>query len=123
MLLVEHETGLEILYVAGSIASLISLIPLINSGWKLLHRKYSVRPFIRHPGEEVELRTIGPRDQILEHDIYSVEDYVISESTKEIASLKLRVETLERELSEVKEKKIQKNVRKKPAASPRKAKK
>ena len=29
VILVEHETGLEVLYIAGSIASLISLVPLV----------------------------------------------------------------------------------------------
>jgi hypothetical protein len=33
LLLVEHETGLEILYIAGSIASLLGLIPLVLQGW------------------------------------------------------------------------------------------
>jgi hypothetical protein len=123
VLLVEHETGLEVLYIAGSIASLISLVPLINSGWKFMQSRFSGRPFLRHRGEEVEIRTIGSRDQLLEQHILSVESYAISESIKEITALKLRVETLEHELKEVKEKKAQKSVRKKPAASPRKAKK
>ena len=55
-LLIEHETGLEILYVAGSIASLLSLIPLINSGWKFLRRKFSDRPFFQDRGMGVEIR-------------------------------------------------------------------
>ena len=33
IIVVEHETGLEILYVAGSIASLIALIPLVLQAW------------------------------------------------------------------------------------------
>jgi hypothetical protein len=34
VILVEHETGLEILYIAGSIASLVSVIPVILSCWR-----------------------------------------------------------------------------------------
>ena len=33
VIVVEHETGLEILYIAGSIASLIGLIPLVLQYW------------------------------------------------------------------------------------------
>ena len=33
VIIVEHETGLEILYIAGSIASVIGLIPLILQCW------------------------------------------------------------------------------------------
>jgi len=33
LILVEHETGLEILCIAGSIASLIGLVPLVLQGW------------------------------------------------------------------------------------------
>jgi hypothetical protein len=33
LLLVEHETGLEILYIAGSVASLLGMIPLVLQGW------------------------------------------------------------------------------------------
>ncbi len=33
VIVVEHETGLEILYIAGSIASLVGLVPLILQCW------------------------------------------------------------------------------------------
>ena len=33
VIVVEHETGLELLYIAGSIASLIGLIPLVIQAW------------------------------------------------------------------------------------------
>jgi len=33
IVLVEHETGLELLYIVGSIASLVGLIPLIRQCW------------------------------------------------------------------------------------------
>ncbi|MBL7133476.1 MAG: hypothetical protein ISS78_05210 [Phycisphaerae bacterium] len=44
VIVVEHETGLEILYVAGSIASLLGLIPLILRCWSVIrehgHRQH-----------------------------------------------------------------------------------
>jgi len=36
VIVVEHETGLEILYIAGSIASLVGLVPLILRCWNAL---------------------------------------------------------------------------------------
>src|ERR1035437_6750377 len=36
---IEHETGLEILYIAGSIASLVSLVPAILQIWKMIISK------------------------------------------------------------------------------------
>jgi hypothetical protein len=40
LLLVEHESGLEILYIAGSIASLLGLIPLVLQGWAAIRRRF-----------------------------------------------------------------------------------
>ncbi len=34
IIIVEHETGLEILYVAGSIASIVGLVPLVLQCWR-----------------------------------------------------------------------------------------
>jgi hypothetical protein len=42
VIVVEHETGLEVLYIAGSVASLISLIPMILKGWSKV-RHYVAR--------------------------------------------------------------------------------
>jgi hypothetical protein len=36
VIIVEHETGLEILYVAGSVASIIGLVPLVLQCWKVI---------------------------------------------------------------------------------------
>lgn len=43
LLIVEHETGLEILYIASSIASLLSLIPLVTQGWDAIRRRFPGR--------------------------------------------------------------------------------
>lgn len=64
VILVEHETGLEILYIAGSIASLIGLVPLIlhywGSGRDFVHRRQAP-----HPGR-VEVRRMNKRGELLE---------------------------------------------------------
>jgi hypothetical protein len=102
ILLIEHETGLEVLYIAGSIASLIGLIPLINSGWKVLHSRFSDHPFFRGRGTDVEIRIVDPKNQIVEKHVLRVEDYILSESMKEILTLRTRVEELEQELTKTK---------------------
>jgi hypothetical protein len=123
VLLVEHETGLEILYIAGSIASLLYLIPLVNSGWRFLQSRFSRHQSFRDREAEIELRIISPKNKLVEQRVLSIEDYILAESTKEIAVLRSRVESLERELSEVKENCVKKSASKKPTLSPRKNKK
>jgi hypothetical protein len=122
-LLVEHETGLEILYIAGSIASLLSLLPLISSGWKFLHSRFSDRPFYRERGMGVEIRIIDSKNQLLEQNVLRIEDYILSESMKEITALKERVEQLERELKEINENKAKKSSTKRSVQSTQKNKK
>jgi hypothetical protein len=40
VIIVEHETGLEILYIAGSIASLLGLVPLILRCWSVVRNHH-----------------------------------------------------------------------------------
>lgn len=122
-LLVEHETGLEILYVAGSIASLLSLLPLISSGWKFLHRKFSDRSLFLDRGIGVEIRIVDSKNQLLERHVLRIEDYFLSESMKEIEALKDRIMQLESELKEIKENKGKKITTKKASQSIQKRKK
>jgi hypothetical protein len=70
IIVVEHETGLEILYVAGSIASLIGLIPLVLQSWG------SVRGFLdrRHANHirSIEIRRVDAAGNLREehqHDL------------------------------------------------------
>jgi hypothetical protein len=55
VIVVEHETGLEILYVAGSVASLIGLIPLVLQYWRGHRSQHPVRHHIDTP---VEIRRL-----------------------------------------------------------------
>src|SRR5271157_2840313 len=74
-ILVEHETGLEILFIAGSIASLLSLIPMINSGWKYIRNKFSDWPSFRNEVVGVEKRTIDSKNQLVEERVGDIEGY------------------------------------------------
>lgn len=42
IIVVEHETGLEILYIAGSVASIIGMIPLVLRSWG------AIRGYLNH---------------------------------------------------------------------------
>ncbi len=98
VLLVEHETGLEILYIAGSIASLLSLIPLITSGWRFMHSRFSDRHFPRDRGTGLEVRVIDNKNHLAEQHVTRIEDHILAECMKEIATLRARVERLEKTL-------------------------
>jgi hypothetical protein len=68
VIIVEHETGLEILYIAGSIASLLSLIPVILGLWHSMRGAHNRHP---HPPEfhNVETRRIdGSGNLVEDHD-------------------------------------------------------
>jgi hypothetical protein len=40
VIVVEHETGLEILYVAGAVASIIGLVPLVLRYWRAIRGRF-----------------------------------------------------------------------------------
>jgi hypothetical protein len=57
VIIVEHETGLEILYIAGSIASLIGLVPVVLQCWGGIRGYLDHRH--AHQFRNVEIRRIG----------------------------------------------------------------
>lgn len=56
VILVEHETGLEVLGAIGSLASLIALLPMISSGWTKLKHRFFPPHFDRSYPEGIEIR-------------------------------------------------------------------
>lgn len=64
VIMVEHETGLEILYVAGAIASLVGLVPLLLQYWGTI-RGYLDRGHSRH-FRSVEIRRLDNRGKLRE---------------------------------------------------------
>jgi len=63
-IIVEHETGLEILYIAGSIASLIGLIPVVLSFWSGLRGRAGRSH--HHGVQNVEIRRIDRTGHLVE---------------------------------------------------------
>jgi len=68
IILVEHETGLEILYIVGSIASIIGIIPLVLQGWKAVRRFANPE----NPFENVEIRTLDEDGELREHPAHQL---------------------------------------------------
>ena len=99
LIVVEHETGLEILYIAGSIASLISLIPMISSGWKYMRHRFPFRGHGHDDRWQVEMRRLNAEGKLIEQQIESVESYLIAKGFEEYGLLKARVSKLEKKLA------------------------
>jgi len=64
IIVVEHETGLEILYIAASVASLVGLIPLVLRAWGSI-RGYLDRGQVHH-FRGVEIRRLDGRGRLCE---------------------------------------------------------
>ncbi len=111
IIIVSHETGLEILYVAGSIASIIGLIPLVLKCWSYLQGGRGQRNFhnieTRHfdeKGHLVEEHESGLFDDV--HSSFGLMSGLVASAVEDIdgdlrqlraniQDLTVRVETLE----------------------------
>jgi len=69
IIIVEHETGLEILYIAGSIASLICLIPLVLHCWNSIRGRHVQQ----HPRDfhSIEIRRLDSNGHLKEDQALS----------------------------------------------------
>ena len=94
----EHETGLEILFIASAVGTLIQLLPMIGSGWKWLKRRFSHDPFDERDGGGIEIRQLNMNNVLVEQQVQSVELYVLNAGLQENARLKERVRLLEEKL-------------------------
>ncbi|MEW6715233.1 MAG: hypothetical protein AB1306_09115 [Nitrospirota bacterium] len=64
IILVEHETGLEILYIAGSIASLIGLVHLVSQYWSSMRNHFDLRHHRNF--RDIEIRKLDNNGHIKE---------------------------------------------------------
>jgi hypothetical protein len=113
VLLVEHETGIEMLTLAGTVCSVlgIGLLPIIKFLW---HRRgrHSRRPFY---GEgEVEVRTITRDGKLIEQNAPSLEEVILVAQSNEIIQLRQKVEHMEKDLKRLKSKKSRQASGRKP---------
>ncbi len=100
IILVEHETGLEILYIAGSIASLIGIVLQISS-MVSSHRR-NINSFSEYY-DVVELRYINSEGKFIEehkHNYLPIEMFLPTQvDNNEIELLKKKIVSLEKKVN------------------------
>jgi len=103
IILVEHETGLELLYIAGSIASLVGLIPLIRQCWTGMRNHFG--PHHHRNFRDIEIRKLDDNGNLKENHVSEDEmfcsplpSFLVISATQnlenEIKALKYEVKTL-----------------------------
>lgn len=101
IVLVEHETGLEILYIAGSIASLIGFVLQISSSIRAGRHQHFFPPHI----EDVEIRRLDSSGKLTEEHIHGFlppELFLLPQpDNAEIEQMKKRIAGLEKKLTKL----------------------
>jgi hypothetical protein len=100
VIIVEHETGLEILYIAGSIASLIGILPLIVQSWRAFRGHHAGRRDFDDRG--VEIRRIDEKGHLAEEHIHEKTMFDIPLFTAN-TFLASAAKTIESELQQLKQ--------------------
>lgn len=125
VIVVEHETGLEILYIAGSIASLIGLVHLIGQYWVNMRNHLDSRH--HRDFRDIEIRKLDDKGHVIEdrvHDQRAIGttflpnsviisatqnlENEIKELKQEVKTLSGRIKNIEKKPSKQKKKKITK---------------
>jgi hypothetical protein len=130
IILVQHESGLEILNTAASVASLIGLVPLVVQAWRAFRRHR--HRHAGHEAHEIEIRRIDAAGSLIEERVHSLDSHRLGAGdadlfpfvpllenelrrmNTQVAALTTRVHALEAS---------KKPTRKKPAIKRKKAKK
>lgn len=110
IILVEHETGLELLYIAGSIASLVGLIPLIRQCWNGMRNHFG--PHRHRDFREIEIRKLDDKGKLRENHVPENEmfcaplpSFLVISATQnlenEIKALKQEVKTLSERINKM----------------------
>jgi len=122
IILLEHETGLELLYIAGSIASLVGLIPLIRQCWMSMRNHFE--PHRHRDFRDIEVRKLDDNgklkeDHVLENEMFCAplpSSLVISATQnleKEIKDLKQEIRMLSQRVKKMETPSARKTVTKK----------
>jgi len=101
VLLIEHETGLEILYIAGSIASLIQLVPFVINGWKQISDIFNRNSRFDHRAK-VEIRILDKDRSIVETKFIEIDEYIYKVLIEKYFELNEKVDKLEKEVFDLK---------------------
>ena len=101
IIIVEHETGLEILYVVGAVASIASLVPLIINTWGRI--RDHLPPFRGRFGTAaVERRRFDKNNRLVEEPALPIEMIVFQHLLHQYDTLSERISSLEGEVSSLK---------------------
>lgn len=123
VILVEHETGLEILYIAGSVASLVGLVHLISQCWIRMRNHFDFHP--DRDFRDLEIRKIDEKGKIKEDRVrrhgtlgmsFVPSSLIISATQNlenEIKSLKQEIKILSKRIEDIKKPQGRKEVAKK----------
>lgn len=99
VLIVEHETGLEILYVIGAVASVLEIIWKVASLWNRSSFRHFPSPeFDRF---EMESRRFDNKGRLIEGSAPPLDTLVISNLLSEYADLSTRVSKIEEYVTEM----------------------
>lgn len=101
IIIVEHETGLEILYVVGAVASIVSLVPIIANTWSRMRDHWPP-----HRGRfglgGSERRRFDRNDRLIEEPAPPVEAIMHQHLLNQYDRLSQRISSLEAEVSNLK---------------------
>ena len=101
IIIVEHETGLEILYVAGAVASIVSLVPIIVGIWNGMRDHWP--PLRERFGTgRPERRRFNKNDRLIEELAPPVEAIILQHLLNQYDKLSDRISSLETEVSGLK---------------------
>lgn len=98
IIIVKHETGLEILYIAGSIASIISLVPLVLKCWNHLRGGFGRH----HNLHDIEIRRLDENGHLIEQHSHELFDDHLSPFNLANGLLTDSIEGIEGELRQLK---------------------
>lgn len=101
IIIVEHETGLEILYIAGALASIISIVPIVINAWSMIRGHWP--PFKgRSSSGGLERRRFDKNDKLVEEPALSVDAIILHYVFNQYDKLNERISSLESEVSKLK---------------------
>jgi hypothetical protein len=101
IIIVEHETGLEILYVVGALASIVSLVPLVVNVWNRMRDHWPPYRGRFGPGGP-EKRHFNRKDRLIEEPAPPVEVIMLHHLLNQHDRLSARISSLETEVSNLK---------------------
>ncbi|QBX63356.1 hypothetical protein [Dehalococcoides mccartyi] len=101
VIIVEHETGLEILYIVGSVASIVSLVPVVVNVWNRMRDHWPP-----HGGRfgtgGLERRRFGKNGKLIEEPAPPMEAIMLQNVLNQYDRLSKRISSLEAEVSGLK---------------------